>query len=337
MTHADSRQAQFNPEPDSRWQQRQPIERVAGLSREEFERRFITSHGGEGRPAIITDLVERWPLHDTWNLDFFAERYGDLSVRAWCRSSRKKPYAPIGYELKLRDYVEYCRHGDITQPPPGAKAVTEETRLLPEAGTLYWYENFARPEFAPLLDDFDVDVYFIDNLQARLRGDWKRLAFFMPFTNLFIGGPGTCVDMHKDYWSSHTLIAHLQGRKHAILFPPSHRGYLHNARGEPLDPRRVDSQDYPDFHKASLFEGFLEPGEVLFMPPNWYHDVLGLSATLALGMNIYSLHNFGEYLPKLLSYPQQLHQAISRHPTLWRELHDAEGKLLSEQPGSGHR
>jgi|GEM_PF-4780694 len=335
MTHADPRLTHLDPDPDPRWPRREPIERVSGLSREEFERRFLTSHGGEGRPVIITDLTERWPLHGKWSLDFFAERYGDLSVRAWCRSSRKKPYAPIGYELPLRDYIDYCRRGDVTQPPPGARAVTEETRLLPEAGTLYWYENFTRPEFAPLLDDFDVDVYFIDNLQARLRGDWKRLAFYMPFTNLFIGGPGTCVDMHQDYWSSHTLIAHLQGRKHAIVFPPSHGPYIHNDQGEPLDPRHLDPEAYPNHHQATLFEGFLEPGEVFFMPPNWHHDVLGLSATLSLGMNIYSVHNLGEYLPNLLSYPHQLLQVLSRHPTLWKELHDERGALVRERPGSG--
>jgi hypothetical protein len=321
-------------EPHPSWRNRQPIDRVSGISREEFERRFVTSHGGEGRPVILTDAMERWPLKGKWSLDFFAERHGHLSVRAWCRSSRKKPYAAIGYELLLRDYIEYCRSGDLTQPPPGARPVSEETRLLPEAGTLYWYENLARPEFAPLLEDFDVDLYFIDNLQARLRGEWKRLAFFMPFTNLFIGGPGTCVDLHHDYWSSHTIIAHLEGRKHAILFPPRDGKYLFNTDNEPLDPRNLDPEAYPDFNKATLFEGGLEPGDLLFMPPNWYHDVLGLSATLSLGMNFYSLHNLGEYLPNLLSYPRQLYQALAQHPTLWKELHDEQGMLLSERPGS---
>lgn len=319
---------QINPEPSPLWSRRHPIERVAGISREEFERRFITSHEGEGRPVILTDAMADWPALGKWSLDFFRERYGELTVRCWCRSSRKKPYTAVGYELKLADYIDYCRHGDVSQPPPGAKAVTEQTELTPEAGTLYWYENLSRPEFAPLLDDFDLDVAFVDNLQARLRGDWKRLIFHFPFTNLFIGGPGTCVDLHKDYWSTHTLIAHFEGRKHATLFRPSDGPYLLNADREPLDPRNVDPEAYPDFDKATLFEGYLEPGEVLFMPPNWYHDVVGLSATLSLGLNIYTVHNFGEYLPNLLSYPLQIHQILENHPTLRRELHDAEGRLL---------
>jgi hypothetical protein len=321
---------QIDPEPSPLWSNLQPIERVAGISREEFERRFITSHGGEGRPAIVTDAMERWPLRGTWSLDSFRERFGHLTVRCWCRSSRRKPYTAIGYELALAEYIDYCRDGDVTQPPPGARPVSAEATLSPEAGTLYWYENISRPELAPLLEDFDVDLYFIDNLQARLRGDWKRLIFHFPFTNLFIGGPGTCVDMHKDYWSTHTIIAHLEGRKHAVLFPPGDAPYLLNADREPLDPRRLDAEAYPDFHRATPFAGFLEPGEMLFLPPNWYHDVLGLSASLSLGMNIYSVHNFGEYLPNLLSYPLQIYKVLESHPTLRRELHDADGRLLGE-------
>jgi histone arginine demethylase JMJD6 len=318
----------IDPEPSSLWPRREPIERVQGISRREFEERFLTSHGGEGRPAIVVDAMDRWPCKQRWSLDFFAERFGHLTVRCWCRSSRHKPYNAIGYELPLADYIAYCRAGDLTQPPPGARSVGAAAELRPEAGTLYWYENFARPEFASLLDDFDLDVYFLDNLQAHLRGDWKRLILFLPFTNLFIGGAGTCVDLHKDYWSSHTLIAHLAGRKHAILFPPSDGAYLHNANREPLDPRRLDAAAYPDFARATLFQGYLEPGETLFMPPNWYHDVLGLTPTLSLGLNIYTVHNFGEYLPNLLSYPLQLHRILEQHPTLRREVHDAAGQLL---------
>src|ERR1700761_4239124 len=219
----------LDPQPSSLWPHREPIERVQGLSRQEFEERFLTSHGGVGRPAIVVDGMDGWQCKEKWSLDFFAKNYGGLMVRCWSRSLRREPEKIAGYELPLRDYIAYCRTGDLTQPPPGAHSVGSISKLRPDAGTLYWHENFSRPEFAPLLDDFDLDVYFLDNLQARLRGDWKRFILYCPFTNLFIGGPGTCISLHKDYWTSQTLIAQLEGRKHAILFPPTDGAFLHNA------------------------------------------------------------------------------------------------------------
>ncbi len=273
--------------------------------------------------------MDGWRCKEKWSLDFFAAHYGGLMVRCWSRSLRRDPEKIAGYELPLSDYIAYCRTGDLTQPPAGARSVGAIAQLRPDAGTLYWHENFSRPEFAPLLDDFDLDVYFLDNLQARLRGDWKRFILYCPFTNLFIGGTGTCISLHKDYWTSQTLIAHLEGRKHAILFPPTDGNFLHSANHEPLDPRNFDPVAYPDYAKATLFETYLEPGDLLFMPSNWYHDILGLTPTLSLALNIFTIHNFGTYLPNLLSYPLQLFDTLSKHPTLRRELHDASGKLVS--------
>ncbi|HVX40328.1 MAG TPA: cupin-like domain-containing protein [Gemmatimonadaceae bacterium] len=323
----------IDPSPSPLWPTRRPIQRVAGLTRDEFERRFLTSNGGAGEPVIVTDALDRWPAK-AWTLDHFRRRFGDLKVRAWCRSSRRKPYQPVGYEMPLAAYIDYVERGDLTKPPAGAVAVSEATELESAMGTLYWYENLGRPEFAPLLDEFDNDLYFIDNLQARLRGDWKRAIFYFPFSNIFIGGPGTCVDMHKDYWSSHTVIAEIVGRKHAILFPPGDAPYVHNAAGEPIDPRNVDPAEFPAYAKATLYEGTLNGGEMLFMPPDWYHDVLGLEPSLAIGMNFFTVHNIGEYLPNLLSYPLQLYSVLDKHPTLRAQLHDAEGRLLPVAPAT---
>ena len=82
---------------------REPIERVAGISRREFEERFLTSHGGEGRPAIILDGMDGWPCREKWSLDFFARTFGSLKVRCWSRTLRNDPEKVVGYEPTLAD------------------------------------------------------------------------------------------------------------------------------------------------------------------------------------------------------------------------------------------
>jgi hypothetical protein len=301
------------------------VERVSRISRPEFEERFITSFNGEGRPVVLTDVMDNWACARKWSLDYFRQEFGRLLVRCWCRNSRKKPYPAVGYELELAAYIDYCRHGDLRRPPPQAKMVGDAP-LEPDSASLYWYENMARPEFRPLMDDFDVEFYFIDNLQSRLTGEWRKLVFYFPFANLFIGGAGANVALHKDYWSTHTLISHFEGRKHAMLFAPHEEVHLFNRDKEPIDPRKPDLAQYPTFAEATLYECALEPGETLFMPPNWLHDVVSLDPTLSLGMNFFTPHNFGEYFSNLLCYPLQIHQVLSKHPTLSKCMRDDSGK-----------
>ncbi len=313
----------------SAWPKRGAVERVSNLSRAEFEARFITSFNGEGRPVILTDAMDHWACARKWSLDYFRREFGHLLVvRCWCRNSRKKPYFAVGYELELAAYIDYCRHGDLRRPPLQAKMVGDAP-LEPDSPSLYWYENLARPEFRPLLDDFDVELGFVDNLQSRLTGEWRKLVFYFPFANLFIGGAGANVALHQDYWSTHTLIAHLEGRKHAMLFAPHEGGHLFNQEKEPIDPRKPDPAQFPTFAEATLYECILEPGETLFMPPNWLHDVVSLDATLSLGMNFFTTHNFGEYFSNLLCYPLQIHQILSNHPVLSKAVRDASGKSAS--------
>ena len=140
---------------------------------------------------------------------------GEVEPRFLCREVRQPDRALLvahlaprsgeggRLELPLAAYIAYCRDGDLTQPPPGRGRWGRRGAAAGRRDAVL-ASRTSRPEFAPLLEDFDLDVYFLDNLQARLRGDWKRFIFFCPFTNLFIGGAGTCISLHKDYWSSQT-------------------------------------------------------------------------------------------------------------------------------------
>lgn len=304
------------------WPDRCTIERVSGISREDFERRFILSDEGAGRPAILTDAIATWPARAKWSLDFFRERFGHLAVRVSAVNARREPSLVTAYELTLAQYIDYIRAEDLRRPPAAGESVGERPDLPPDAGSLYWIENLARREFEPLFDDFDVDLYFLDNLPARMTGEWKRFPFYLPYGNLFIGGAGSCVSLHRDFWSTHTLISQFEGRKQLMLFAPSAAPYLETNDGETLDPRAVDEWRFPDFGNATLHHGVLEPGETLYMPPKWYHEIVGLGPSLSLAMNTFTVHNIGAYLPKLLARPLMIFEALKNHPTMGRDIRE---------------
>ena len=321
---------EIDEEQIRRWPQRHEIPRFEGISREKFEKDHIIGPDGQGRPAIIRNATPGWGCN-RWSLDSFRERFGGLLVRSHARSSRVAPYDVVSYELTLAEHIDYCRGQSLFLPPPQAKALSKRTDLYPQSGTLYWYESLARPEFQPLWDDVDVDFEFMDSLMARLEGDWRRFAFHLPFANVFIGGAGSCVDLHKDYWSTHTLIVHLEGFKHVMAFPRSAASCIKNDRNEPIDPRQPDEREFPRFRDAPVHIGTIGPGDTLFLPPNWYHDVLGLTPSLSFGMNLFTVHNIGPYLSNLLSHPLQLFEALRSHPGIGPTLRDEAGVPLGER------
>ena len=64
---------------------------------------------------------------------------------------------------------------------------------------------------------------------------------------------------------------------------------------------------------------YTEPGKDAWAEQLSYH----------MALNIFTVHNIGNYLPNLLSYPLQLFDVLAKHPTLRGEVHDAAGKLLA--------
>jgi tRNA wybutosine-synthesizing protein 5 len=88
------------------------------------------------------------------------------------------------------------------------------------------------------------------------------------------------------------LLCHLVGRKRVVLFPPEQSANLYlplapNSSSSPvLDIDHLDPR-YPRFadaHKEGI-EVILEPGDILFIPAFWFHNVRSLS--YAVSVNIF--------------------------------------------------
>ena len=301
------------------WKKRGTVPVVAGISRQEFAERFITSNDGMGYPVVVADAMDHWPARHKWDFSFFREKFGHLEIRCFHIEKRKPPYHTYEYRLKFADYIDYSCNGDFSVPPHPAVALFPQQQW-PPSSTLYWAENIARPEFRPLLDDFNPDLYFVEDPMQLLPGEWKRLVFFFPHSNLFLGGPGTNVALHNDHWSSHTFIGQLQGKKHALLFAPKDKPLLFNKYNEPIDPRKPDREEFPDFEKATVFECELEPGQALFLPKNWLHDVVAITSSISLSWNFCTWHNYADYMPNILRHPYELAELLKKNPVLSKEL-----------------
>jgi hypothetical protein len=127
-----------------------------------------------------------------------------------------------------------------------------------------------------LLTDYEVPKYFFD---------WFRLVpGFMRLTypRIFIGPRGAITPLHVDIWETHAWLAQLVGRKRWILFSPDQRKLLYGCNVQPQSP---DLERYPLFRASKPVECTIAPGDLIFVPSGWAHEVISLDTTISVTHN----------------------------------------------------
>lgn len=103
--------------------------------------------------------------------------------------------------------------------------------------------------------------------------DWQRKKQFV-----WLSSQGCNTHTHFD--QDYNVFVQLVGRKRFTLFPPAMSPYMHiYPRVHPLwhksqmDFDNPDLTLFPDYVKAEAFEGEVGPGDILFIPPYYWHNV----------------------------------------------------------------
>lgn len=124
------------------------------------------------------------------------------------------------------------------------------------------------------------------------------------------------------------LLVQVVGKKKVVLFPPSDAPYLYLVGDKSLvmDIESPDLATFPLFSQVTRYEASLEPGEVLFIPALWFHNVTALEFGVAV--NIFWKHLGEEFYDTKDTYgnrdPPQVQRAL--------QVVERAVKLLSELP-----
>lgn len=82
------------------------------------------------------------------------------------------------------------------------------------------------------------------------------------------------------------LLVQVTGRKRVVLFRPGDALYLYLS-GDKSTVLNIDDPDltkYPLFTQAVKHVCYLEPGDVLFIPALWFHNVSSLDFSVAVNV-----------------------------------------------------
>ena len=102
---------------------------------------------------------------------------------------------------------------------------------------------------------------------------------------MWIGPAGMFTSLHHDL--TNNFIAQVVGRKRLKLLPAAEVGRLYNERHvfsdvPDIDDATLDRVRYPRLAGARSYEGLLEPGEIIFIPLAWWHQVKSLDFSVTV-------------------------------------------------------
>jgi ribosomal protein L16 Arg81 hydroxylase len=243
------------------------VERREGISREEFVERFVIG----SRPLVLTAAAQDWPAMVRWSPQDLKERFGHLDVEIQAERS-----ADPNYEQNKLNHRRQVRLADFVD------------QVLAGGATNDYYltannEALRRPEFAPLLDDIGT-LPDICNRNA------------LPKTSSFWFGPaGTVTPLHHDS----IMLMHTQvvGAKRWRFISPMQTPHLYNYNNvfSPIDIDAPDLNRYPRFKDVSVLETVVGPGETVFLPLGWWHQVAALEVSMSFSYTCLDVPNTYSY------------------------------------------
>jgi len=149
------------------------------------------------------------------------------------------------------------------------------------------YHYFAAT--ADSLGDAYHDLYPIEPLMVK-NSSWKAdESYLHRWTNAWLGPAGATTHTHYDI--THNFYAQIVGVKRFVLFPPEDFvnlylfPFLHpGAQQSQVDFENPDLKEFPSFKYARAIEAILQPGDVLYLPPLWFHHVSALSLSMSVSV-----------------------------------------------------
>ena len=223
---------------------------------------FIKNYRNKSQPVVLKNVASSWPLFKKWNPEFFAKQYPEDPVILFDAAIENKDLAySEGKETKsvsLSEFVESMNNGG-----------KDYARLLPLLDQ--------HPE---LLKDLDVDWL----MSAANNGSKKSIKH-----QLFIGGAGTSTSMHCAIGSN--LFVQVHGRKQWWIYSNKNSPLLDPIVDRSVFFRSQENSEKPEgkFKKADGWTVVLEPGDILYNPPFFWHQVRSIDANVGFGFRWFSL------------------------------------------------
>ncbi|MBD2515142.1 cupin-like domain-containing protein [Nostoc sp. FACHB-973] len=274
------------------------ILRIKNPSRKQF-----SEIAKQYQPFIIEDVAKDWNACKHWSNDYLIDKCGNNLVPVrFFKQDFWNDYKNFAYEgsyephqeMKLAEYINNHIEDKNTQ----------------HKVECYLNEAVLEERFPEIVRDINYPEYFNSKPLVRL---WFGLSKKHFSSNS---------SLHFD--AEHNIFAQIRGRKRILLYPPTNylsfyppledrSGALY---GSKVNPDSLDLELFPKFPWQEKIEFVLQPGEILYLPPFWWHHMTAVDDNISLSFWYYVKIQDFFWQKKMLSVffhtaPHYLYHSIS--------------------------
>lgn len=233
---------------------------------EQFER----DHFRPQVPAILTDCMDLWPAMQRWC---------DAHYLLDCAADRTVPIE-IGASYTQADWSqELQRFGDFLRRHVLSEASTSGDRSGKHIEYLAQHNLF--DQIPALRGDLIVPEYCCLTSTTTATSATPAVDI-----RAWLGPAGTVSPAHTD--PKHNLLCQVFGHKQVLLAAPEHGASLYPHAGAMLhntsqvDAECVDGERFPLAREVPWLRTRLYRGEMLYLPPGWWHHVRALDRSFSV-------------------------------------------------------
>lgn len=222
---------------------------------------FMEHHVLVAKPVVIAGAMEHWPAmdlrgHRHWSLDYIKTTAGCRTVPIEVGSK----YTDESWSQKLVTVADFIDTYIINPNKLSGVGYLAQHQLFDQIPELL--QDISIPSYCGLGECADVDI------------------------NAWFGPAGTVSPLHQD--PKHNFLCQIVGEKYlrlydveytARLYP--HSGYL-LCNTSAVDVESPDLDRYPLFSDVPYTECILKPGQMLYLPPKYWHYVRSLSVSFSV-------------------------------------------------------
>ncbi|GFP98779.1 putative lysine-specific demethylase jmjd5 [Phtheirospermum japonicum] len=232
---------------------RETVEKKCGLSLEGF----LRHHFVPGSPVIISDSMNHWPAKSRWSdMNYLKKVVGFRTVPV----EVGKNYLSQDWKQELITFSEFLER--------------IQSCGLSSANLTY----LAQHQLFDQIQELKQDIVTPDYCFAG-GGEMRSV-------NAWFGPPGTVTPLHHD--PHHNILAQVVGKKYIRLYPaslsdelyPHAESMLSNSSQVDLD--NIDEREFPRMSDLAFVDCILEEGEMLYIPPKWWHYVRSLTTSFSV-------------------------------------------------------
>lgn len=280
------------------------IDRRSNLSVQEF----IEKYEKPGIPVIITDLTKEWTAKYEWTKERLLEKYADVKFRTGS-----------GFKMKLANYFLYLETQQDDKP-------------------LYLFDQNYDENAPEMMKEYAIPAHFEEDL-FKHTGDERP-----PWRWILYGPEGSGAPFHIDPRGTSAWNTVIYGKKRWALYP-------RNIQPPGVGPHDDDYYDAPSSLKWLMniyplilrkelkpLECLQLPGETLFLPSGWWHQVYNTEETMAVTHNFASTSNFERVINELTlnrdTFSGHFYKAIKMlRPDLlpiWKVIEEIHDEYMSD-------